>query len=93
LEDVSADRDAQRQNLRAVLQPLRTSLKQQQYIGGECPSFADYVVFAALQWPRCGTGRHLLDEDDPVYAWFERLARMYDGLGVNAPCAEPLVRP
>lgn len=90
LEAYSADREAQLPALHASLQPLRATVAGQAYIGGDNPSFADYVVFAAFQWARCGAGRSLLATDDPVSDWFERLLNMFDGLGADAPCAHPV---
>ena len=87
LEEFSKRREASLPELYAALQPLRLLLPQQPFIGGEQPSFADYIVFAALQWARCGVGRILVHEGDPVYAWFDRLLHMYDGLGAKAHCA------
>lgn len=89
LEAFCAERAANARTLQAELQPLRALVEAAPYIGGADPSFADYVVFAAFQWARCGTGRHLLISSDPVHAWFDRVASLYDGLGANAPCATP----
>lgn len=87
LEAFAADRDGHRAQLHKALQPLRLTLASQLFMGGATPRFADYIVFAALQWARCGVGRVLVDADDPVHAWFDRLLQMHDGLGAQAPCA------
>ena len=89
LEAFSADREAHLPALHASLQPLRATLAGQAWLGGDGPSFADYIVFAAFQWARCGAGRSLLASDDPVAEWFERLLNRFDGLGASAPCATP----
>ncbi|RWD96226.1 MAG: glutathione S-transferase family protein, partial [Mesorhizobium sp.] len=50
LEEVVANRDAGLAAFRAALEPLRSTLTYQPFIGGEAPLFADYIVFGALQW-------------------------------------------
>ena len=36
------------------------------WLGGATPSYADYILFGTLQWPRCASRFELLEEDDPV---------------------------
>lgn len=85
LEDYVADREAHLKALHAALTPLRLTVKDQPYLGGEQPFYSDYIVFGALQWARCSSPQDLLPEDDPVTAWFDRLAKLYGGLGAKAP--------
>ncbi len=85
LEDYVADRDAHLKALHAALLPLRLSVKDFAFLGGEVPSYADYIVFGALQWARCSSPQDLLPDDDPVAAWFDRMLNLYDGLGAKAP--------
>ena len=87
LEDYVADRKTHLEALRNVLLPLRLTVKDQAFLGGEAPSFADYIVFGALQWARCSSPQNLLPGDDPVAAWFDRVAGLYDGLAAKAPRA------
>lgn len=87
LEAFCADRDERLPVFRASLEPLRLTVAAQPFLGGESPGFADYIPFAALQWARCGAGRVLVEPDDPVGAWFERMLDLYDGLGATARCA------
>jgi glutathione S-transferase len=65
--------------------PLRFTVKDMPFLGGERPAYADYIVFGALQWARCASPQNLLEDDDPVAAWFERLLDLYGGLGARAP--------
>ena len=88
LEAFSADRDQHLAALHASLQPMRGTLSGQPFLCGEEPGFADYIVFAAFQWARCGTGRVLLAEGDLIRQWFDRLLSLYGGLGANAPTAQ-----
>jgi glutathione S-transferase len=87
LEDYSAAKAENLKHLHAVLTPLRLTVKDVAFLGGDEPAYADYIVFGALQWARCASPQNLLDDDDPVAAWFGRLLDLYDGLGAKAPCA------
>ncbi len=85
LEDYVAAKEENLKHLHAALTPLRLSVKDFAFLGGESPSYADYIVFGALQWARCSSPQDLLPEDDAVTAWFDRLLNLYDGLGAKAP--------
>src|SRR5919108_1567349 len=87
LEDVSAGRDAGLTTYRAALEPLRSMLKYQPFIGGLSPLFCDYIVFGAFQWVRITSTFRLLEPGDPVAEWFERCLDLHDGLGRRVPAA------
>lgn len=88
LEQIATDSDNQREPLRAALEPLRLTLNEQAFIGGAAPTFADYIVFGALQWARCVSPMKLLADDDSVYAWRKRLLDYFDGMAGNAMARE-----
>lgn len=79
LEDFIKDRDAYVVQLRDALKPMRVMLAKQVFIGGSQPSYADYCLFGAFMWARNVSPCQLLERDDPVYAWRERLLDVYDG--------------
>ena len=85
LEDIMADRDKAVEGFRKSLDPLRLTLKTQAFLGGAAPNYADYIVFGAFQWARVVSPFKLLAEDDPVYAWRERLLDAFDGLARKSP--------
>jgi len=87
LEDVVANRDAGLSAFRAALEPLRSTLTYQPFIGGEAPLFADYIVFGALQWGRIASPFHLLDESDSIARWFERCLDLHGGIGRQVAAA------
>ena len=70
---------------REVLEPVRTALDGQPFLHGESAAYADYVVFGAFQWARCASPYALLETDDPVHAWRERMLDLFDGLARAAP--------
>lgn len=88
LEQLDADSEKHHAPLRAALEPLRLTFNEQEFIGGSTPTFADYIVFGALQWARCISPVSLIDQSDPVYAWRKRLLDSFDGTAANALARE-----
>lgn len=84
LEAFSADRETNVLAFRKALEPLRSLLGAQPYIGGGLPAYADYIVFGSFQWARCISPFALLLKDDPVWAWRDRLLSAFDGFARNA---------
>lgn len=73
LEALSAERDATVGAFRQLLQPLRMTLRHKPFLGGVEPRYADYAVFGAFQWARAISPFRLLEPDDAIFAWRERL--------------------
>jgi len=80
LEDVAASRDQDVLTFRKSLDPLRLTLRSQPFLGGEQPNYADYIVFGPFQWARAISGFQLLQRDDPVYVWREKLLDAFGGV-------------
>jgi glutathione S-transferase len=85
LEEVVAGRDKTVEGFRRALDPMRLTLKTQPYLGGNAPNYADYIVFGPFQWARVVSPFKLLAENDPVYAWRERLLDAFDGMARQSP--------
>jgi glutathione S-transferase len=85
LEEVVAGREAKVEDFRRSLHPLRMTLRDQPFIGGEGPLYPDYLVFGALQWARSVSPFRVLAGDDAIKPWFERCLDLYGGLGRAAP--------
>jgi glutathione S-transferase len=88
LDEAAGRRDEFLHAAHAAMGPLRTVLASQPFLGGTEPTYADYAVFGAFQWVRCGTGREILAEDDPIFAWRDQLLDLFDGLAGDADVAE-----
>ena len=88
LEALVADRRARVPAFRGSFAPLRLTLQAQPFLGGERPLYADYAVFGPFQWARCISQFPLLEEDDPVRLWRDRLLDCFDGLARAAPAYE-----
>ena len=81
LEAVQQARDQRVAAFRETLTPVRLALRDQPWLGGAAPSYADFIVFGTLQWPRCSSRFAVLAEDDPLLIWHERMLDLFGGLG------------
>ena len=77
LEQVQSDRAERVAAFRARLAPLRLVLKQQPWLGGQQPSYADFCAVSGLQWAACVSDFALLEADDPIQGWRQRLLARY----------------
>jgi len=84
LEEVVANRQEQLPRIQKLLTPLRSTLSKQEYLSGETPGFSDYIVFGAFQWARCVSGFSILNADDIIYNWRDKMLNIYEGLALNA---------
>ena len=72
---------------RAALEPARRVLKEQKFLSGDAPAYPDYILLGSFLWPRTISPLELLDKDDVVYAWRERMLDLFDGMARKAPAA------
>lgn len=80
LEDVQAGRDDRIEAFRSALTPLRATLNEQPFIGGESALFADYIVFGSLKWLSTIAPFEIFAADDTVKVWFDRIDATYSGV-------------
>lgn len=85
LGDVVKEREARLPAFRASLDPLRRTVERQNFVSGDAPAYADYVVFGAFQWARAVSDFELLAADDPVRAWRGRMLDLFGGLARRSP--------
>jgi len=85
LEEMAANRDASLAAFRAVLPPLNALLADQPFVCGENSAYGDYLIFGAFQWARVLSPVTLLEPDEPLHAWRERMLDLFDGLGRSHP--------
>lgn len=81
LEQLAGERGKALEQVRRRLQPVRKALEQRRFLGGNAPAYADHILFGVLQWARVVSTATVLEADDAVAAWFERVLDLYDGVG------------
>lgn len=81
LEELFSEREKALQQLRRRLQPVRKLLQEKPFLGGDTPSYADYILFGVFQWSRVVSKVEVLEAGDVVRVWFERVLDLYDGVG------------
>ena len=81
LEDHAALADEARQRLPAMLVPLSMTLNSQAWLGGDVPSYADYIALGAFQWVRTSSSFDLPGfAGEKVAAWHDAMLDLHDGL-------------
>ncbi len=70
--------------LRAAVDPVRPVLVESRFLSGRNPGFADYILFGAFQWARAVSPVRLLEPDDALFGWRERMLDLHDGIARNA---------
>ena len=59
---------------RAALEPARRILRDQPFLSGASAAYPDIILFGTFLWPHTMSPKlELLEKDDPVYAWRERM--------------------
>ncbi len=80
LEEFKDVKDSQIQNFQTIITPLRETLNQQPFLAGEKPNCADYLLFASFQFARSISPKKLLEMNEPVYIWWEKMLDLFDGM-------------
>ncbi|MBB24961.1 MAG: beta-aryl ether-cleaving protein [Geminicoccus sp.] len=81
LEDHAALADEARQRLPAMLSPLSMTLNSQTWLGGDVPSYADYIALGAFQWVRTSSSFDLPGfAGEKVSAWHDAMLDLHDCL-------------
>jgi glutathione S-transferase len=85
LEQMVENREATLEEFRGGLNPLRVCLQDQPFLSGAAPAYPDYIITAALLWPRATSPVKILDDDDALVPWLKRMLDLYDGLAGQQP--------
>jgi glutathione S-transferase len=74
-------------SFRSALEPARRVVREQKFLAGEHPAYPDYALAGAFLWARIASPLELLEPDDPVHAWRERMLDLFDDMGRKAKAA------
>jgi glutathione S-transferase len=89
LEEFTAARETLLPSVREALAPLRMQLSRSPFLGGDVPTYVDYVAFGAFQWVASVSTLPLLARDDTLRDWLDRGFDLYGGIGRD-PRMKPL---
>jgi glutathione S-transferase len=81
LEEVSIEGKAKLAQTPPTLEPFRQVLKQNKWLGGEEPNYADYRALAVFLWAASVAATPPLTEDDPLRDWIDRGFDLFPGVG------------
>jgi glutathione S-transferase len=70
LEQAHNEREQRLPAFQMSLHPARRAIKNQSFLGGREPSYADFTFHAALQWARVTSDFDLLRDDDRLHKWY-----------------------
>ena len=79
-DQVQSGREQTVVGFRQSLTPVRSTLEAQPFLGGDKPSYADYIVFGGFMWARNVSTFALLEASDPITDWRERMLDLHGGL-------------
>lgn len=84
LEDLQAGREDRLPGISAALEPLRLTLREDPFLGGDTPNYADYRIIGGFLWLASLAQTPALAEDDPLHDWYDRVTSLYGGLGQHS---------
>lgn len=87
LEAFAGDQQAAIAALHKAIVPLADTLGDNDFVAGDAPANADYIVFGAFQWARTSSPVDILPPDSPIAAWRQRMLDLFDGLAAGTPAA------
>lgn len=73
-----------RAQLKTLLAPLRDQLRGTDFIDGDVPAGADYLMFGSCMWAYSVSRADWVSAGDPVDEWFKRMLTVHDGVGAKA---------
>ncbi|HWT08299.1 MAG TPA: glutathione S-transferase family protein, partial [Roseomonas sp.] len=85
LAEVTAGREERLPAFRASLLPLRHALRGRDFLGGAAPDYADFIVFGGFMWARVVSALDLLEPEDAVHAWRQRMLGLFGGMAGATP--------
>jgi glutathione S-transferase len=73
LEELYRVREAELPGLQKCLHPARQAIRDQPFLGGDNPTYADIVLHSIFRWTRVVSDFELLRADDRLQCWIKRM--------------------
>ena len=61
------------------INPFRKILKDNEFFTGSKPMYCDYMLFGFFMWARNSSKKKLLEKDDVLWHWRERMLNLFNG--------------
>ena len=61
------------------INPFRKLLKENDFFTGNKPMYCDYMLFGFFMWARNTSKKQILEKDDILWHWRERMLNLFDG--------------
>lgn len=81
LEEIVIGREDRLPQISADLEPLRGTLRDNEWFGGDSPNYVDFRLLACFLWLASVADTPALANDDPLRDWIDRGFDLYGGLG------------
>ena len=79
IEDIELESKKYIPILQKELNPFRRIIKDNDYFTGDKPMYCDYLLFGFFMWAKNTSPKQLLDRDDLLWHWRNRMLNLFDG--------------
>ena len=79
IEDIDLESKKYIPILQKELNPFRKIIKNNDYFTGDKPMYCDYLLFGFFMWARNTSPKQILDRDDLLWHWRDRMLNLFDG--------------
>ena len=79
IEEIELDSNKYIPVLQKELNPFRKVIRNNIFFTGPKPMYCDYILFGFFMWARNTSPKQLLEKDDVLWHWRERMLNLFDG--------------
>ena len=79
IEEIEIESEKYIPILQKELNPFRKILKDNDFFSGNKPMYCDYLLFGFFMWARNTSPKQLLDKNDVLWSWRQRMLNLFDG--------------
>jgi len=79
IEDIELESNKYIPIFQKELNPFRKIIKNNDYMTGDRPVYCDYLLFGFFMWARNSSPKQLLEKDDVLWHWRNRMLNLFNG--------------